>query len=97
MEVSERLRFFREKKGLTVNKLAIESGVSQSFVRELELGKKKPTVDTLAALCLPLGITLKEFFDDGAPSPCADSLDEAIFKLSPEQRKKLAEFLKTME
>ncbi len=96
MEVSERLKFFREKKGLTVNKLANESGVSQSFVRELELGKKKPTIDTLSTLCLPLGITLKEFFDDGTPSPCIDSLDEAIYKLSPEQRKRLAEFLKTI-
>lgn len=97
VEVKERIRYFREKKGMTVNKLANEAGVSQSFLRDIELGNKKPTVETLSALCWPLGITLKEFFDDGSPSPrLEDGLEEAIFKLSPEQRKRLADFLNSM-
>lgn len=97
MDVGERVKFFREKKGITVNKLAIEAGVSQSFLREIELGNKKPTIDTMSALCLPLGITMKEFFDDGTPSPrLEDGLDEAIFRLTPQQRKRLSEFIKSM-
>lgn len=97
MDVAERIRFFREKKGITVNKLANLAGVSQSFVREIELGQKKPTVDTLSALCDALGVTLKDFFDDAAFLPIRnDALSEAVFKLTPEQRKRLAEFIKSM-
>lgn len=97
LEVKERIRYFREKKGMTVNKLANEAGVSQSFLRDIELGNKKPTVETLSALCWPLSITLKEFFDDGSPSPRSeDGLEEIIYKLSPEQRKRLADFLNSI-
>lgn len=97
MDVAKRIKYFRERKGITVNKLANLSGVSQSFLREIELGNKKPTVETLSALCGAMGISLKEFFDDGTPSPLSkDGLDEAIFKLTPEQRKKLAEFMKSI-
>ena len=40
MDVGKRITFFREKKGITVNKLANLSGISQSFLRDIELGKK---------------------------------------------------------
>lgn len=97
MDVSERIRFLREKKGMTVNKLAITAGVSQSFLREIELGNKKPTVDTLSTLCNALDITLKDFFDDEKLSPARqDCLDEILFRLNPEQRKQLAEFIKSV-
>jgi transcriptional regulator with XRE-family HTH domain len=97
MDIAGRVKFFREKKGITINKLANIAGVSQSFLREIELSKKKPTVDTLSEICNALGITLKEFFDDATLSPAPDDgLSEAIFKLSPEQRKRLAEFIKSM-
>ena len=97
MDVSARIKYFREKKGITVNKLAITAGVSQSYLREVELALKKPTVDTVSLLCEALGITLKEFFDDGSPTLLsADGLEEAIFKLTPDQRKRLAEFIKSV-
>lgn len=92
MEIGKRLAFFRAGKGYTVNKLANLSGVSQSYLREIELGSKNPTVEFLSILCDTLGITLKEFFDD---SP-ADPLVEKIYQLTPRQRKALGEFLDSM-
>lgn len=71
MDVGERVKWFREKKGITVNKLANLAGISQSFLREIELGRKKPTVETLALVCEALGITLKDFFDDGTRFPAS--------------------------
>ncbi len=94
MDVGKRLTWFREKKGITVNRLANEAGISQSYVRDIELGNKKPTVETVSLLCDALGITLKDFFDDGTPSILEkDELSATVFRLAPEQRKKLAEFL----
>lgn len=98
MNVAERVTWFRKKKGFTVNKLANEAGISQSYLREIELGRKNPTVETLSLLCDSLEITLKEFFDDESSSPLeTDELASVIFKLSKEQRKRLAEFLKSMK
>ena len=89
MKVGERVTLFRQNKGYSVNKLANLSGVSQSYLREIELGKRNPTVEFLSLLCDSLGITLKEFFDD-QPS---DSIIEKIYQLTPKQRKALGNFL----
>lgn len=97
MDVSSRIKSLRVKKGLTVNGLAIKSGISQSFLREIELGNKKPTVETLSVLCDTLDISLKDFFDYDNGIKHMDELDEAIFRLNKEQRKKLASFLKSMQ
>lgn len=92
MEIGKRITFFRTSKGYSVNKLANLSGVSQSYLREIELGNKNPTVEFLFVLCDTLGVTLKEFFDDQP----ADSLISKIYQLTPKQRKTLGDFLDSM-
>jgi transcriptional regulator with XRE-family HTH domain len=95
--VAERIRFFRERKGITVNKLATTAGISQSFLRELELGNKKPTVETVSFLCDALDITLRDFFDDAVPSAILENdLIQQIYRLSPYQQQLLHDFLKTL-
>ena len=89
MKVGERVTLFRQNKGYSVNKLANLSGVSQSYLREIELGKRNPTVEFLSLLCDSLGITLKEFFDDQHSDP----IIEKIYQLTPKQRKALGNFL----
>ena len=92
MEVGKRIAFFRTSKGYSVNKLANLSGVSQSYLREIELGNKNPTVEFLSVLCDTLGVTLKEFFDDQP----ADPLVSKIYQLTPRQRKTLGDFLDSL-
>lgn len=92
MEVGKRITFFRTAKGYSVNKLANLSGVSQSYLREIELGNKNPTVDFLSVICDTLNITLKEFFDD-QPS---DPLIAKIYQLDPRQRRALGVFLDSL-
>ena len=92
MEVGKRIAFFRTSKGYSVNKLANLSGVSQSYLREVELGNKNPTVEFLSVWCDTLGVTLKEFFDDQP----ADSLISKIYQLTPRQRKALGDFLDSL-
>lgn len=92
MEVGKRIAFFRTSKGYSVNKLANLSGVSQSYLREVELGNKNPTVEFLSVLCDTLGVTLKEFFDNQP----ADPLISKIYQLTPRQRKALGDFLDSL-
>ena len=56
-----RIKELREAKGYTINKLASQAGISQSFLFVFELGNKKPTVDTLDAICWALDISLSDF------------------------------------
>ena len=51
MNVGERIKALREAKNLTVNKLANMAGISQSLLRDIELGNKKITVETLSYFC----------------------------------------------
>lgn len=93
MEIGKRIKFLREKKKITVNKLANLSGVSQSYLRDLELGNKQPTVEYLSYICEALGITLERFFADEKNE---NEITELITKLTPTQKEALISFLKTL-
>ncbi len=65
MEIGERLRSIREAKGMTIYKLSQETGIAHNHISDLERGARKPSVETLRRLVVPLGITLSELFSDG--------------------------------
>ena len=97
MDIGKRIAFFRNKKNYTVNRLATLAGISQSYLRDVELGKKNPTVEVLSYLCEALNISLRDFFDDETDSLLLnDPLLEKIYKLSPEQRNLLLNFLNSL-
>lgn len=96
MNVGERIKNLREQQNITVNKLANLAGVSQSYLREIELGLKQPTVEYLEYICFGLKISLKEFFTDNniGINPI---LISSIEKLSDEEQIKLAELINTLK
>ena len=94
MNIGERIKFFRLQKGITVNKLANISGISQSYMRDLELGKKQPTVEYLSYICDALDITLERFF---ANETSNNLLYDEIDSLNEVQKRSLFEFLKAMK
>ena len=64
LNIGQRIAYFRSAKGLSVNKLANLAGVSQSYLRDIELGNNNnPTVEILDCICQALNISMKEFFD----------------------------------
>lgn len=95
MNIGERISYFRKERKYSVNGLAMRSGVSQSYVRELELGHyENPTIEVLESLCGALGISLSEFFDEHKDLRTTnDSLIEEIELLNPAQRDLLRQFL----
>ena len=96
MNVGERIKELREMKGFTVNKLANLAGISQSYLRDVELGNKNPTVETLSYFCDALGVSLKDFFDD-TDNEISAFLKSELVKLSDEQQLRLAEFLRILK
>ena len=97
MEIGKRIIALREAKGWSTNRLANQCGLSQSFLRSVELGEKGISVESLSLLCDALGISLKTFFN--VPSQ-GDTPDEVLLRqldqLTPAQRASLSAFLNTM-
>lgn len=58
--VGENVRKARLAKGLTQEKLAELSGLTQQYISELENGKQNPTVITLYELGQQLGATVAD-------------------------------------
>ncbi|CAP57554.1 helix-turn-helix domain-containing protein [Gluconacetobacter diazotrophicus] len=57
------LTIWRERAGLMQKALAAASGVSQSYVNEIEAGKKPGSAATLAKLAATLGVSVDRLLD----------------------------------
>ena len=95
--VGERISYFRKKKNISTNKLANLSGISQSYLRDVELGNKNPTIEVIFQLCKSLDISLKDFFDDESSLLETDPLISSIYRLNERQRNALLAFLDSIE
>lgn len=62
MDIGTRISYFRNAKQYSVNRLATLAGISQSYLRDVELGKKNPTVEVLSYICDALDLSLRDFF-----------------------------------
>ncbi len=61
---AKRILYFCNKKKITVNKLSIICGITQSTLNNIINGQSKnPTISTIKKICDGLEISLWEFFD----------------------------------
>ena len=73
--IRQRILALCAQRGITVNRLATLSGVTQSTVNNIVSGRNhSATVATIKKLCDGLDITLRDFFD----APVFDSLEQVI-------------------
>jgi len=93
MDIAKRVKTTRENKGISVYKLAQLSGISATYLYEIELGKKQPTVEIISRICSALEISLKAFFAEGEGQaelpPATYRLVEKISNLSEDSIKYL--------
>ncbi len=96
-EIGKRITYYRGLKALTTTALAYKAGLSQSHLRDIEMGKKIPTVETMSYICDALDISLSEFFDDGAEKKFSDDpLVRELYRLSAYQRESLLLLMRSM-
>lgn len=98
MSIGSRISQLREAKGITTNRLANLCGISQSFLRSVELGEKGISVDNLQLICEALQIPLSVFFEE---EENAQTLDEELVsevkRLRPSQKRALLNFIRTLQ
>ena len=85
MDVGKRLQTIRQKKHISVYRIAQDTGVSTSHINSIERGEKNPSVETLSRLIEPLGVTMSEFFNE----------DTDVSYLNDEERE-VIEYFRTM-
>lgn len=62
--LGEKIKFLRQSKRLSQNKLSERSGVSQSYINELENGKKtNPTYELLQKIAQALEVPISDILE----------------------------------
>ncbi|KAA3531674.1 XRE family transcriptional regulator [Agrobacterium tumefaciens] len=79
--IGDRIKTLRAKNGLTLDRLAAESGVSRAMISRIERGEASPTASLLARICAALGLSLSGFFaeDKEAVSPLVKKRDQQLW------------------
>lgn len=63
--VRQRILDLCEANQITINKLALEAGLTQSTLNSIiNAGSNNPTLSTVSKICAGLEITVREFFND---------------------------------
>lgn len=60
--IAKTLESFRKEKNMSKSALADFAGVERGYIRDMEKGNRKPTVNTIFCICQALGINPLEFF-----------------------------------
>ena len=87
--VAKKIAALRENKNLTRNALANKAGISPTYIYQLEMGLKSPTVEYLSYICDALEITLSDFFKE--------SNEDDLIRLSARQQALLKDFIDSLK
>lgn len=60
MDIGERIKGFRKEKGLTQQELAKSTGLSRSYLSDVENNRKNPSIRTVESIAKKLNTTLCE-------------------------------------
>src|SRR5580692_1730040 len=63
--IGPRLRHHRQRRGISLRKLAAQADISPSALSQIELGRSLPTVGTLYAIVGALDVSFNQLLSDG--------------------------------
>ena len=77
VDVGERLRALRRSRRATLRTIAERSGLSESFLSQVERGRSSASIESLRRVADALGVSMADLFEpDGLPGPRVLRLDE---------------------
>jgi len=79
--IIDRIKVIRNKNGISQMELSLRSNISQSFIANLEKGKKQPSVLTLIRIADALNVNPQDFFPETIDSDKKEQIKEKIHKL----------------
>jgi len=100
MDTKIRIKELMDERGWTIYELSKRSGLAQTTISNMWKRNTEPTIPSLRAMCGGFGISLSQFFAKGNMVELTDEQKEFFNRcaaLSPEQKKLLAELVKSMK
>lgn len=91
-EIGRKIEKLRKERKMSQYQLAIDAGLSTSYIPDLEKGLKCPTVETLDNICYALHISLVEFFTE----PTESKSQNKLAALNDNQKRLLNDFLNSL-
>jgi len=84
--LGDTIRNLRKARGVSINKLSKDTGISLGYLSDLENNKfKNPTLDKLKTIADRLGVPVEDFFkDEISVTPKTD--EEFLYNLSADDR-----------
>jgi transcriptional regulator with XRE-family HTH domain len=79
--IIEKMKAIRIKNGVSQMDLSLRANLSQSFIANLEKGKKQPSVLTLIRIAEALNVNPQDFFPESIDSNTKEQTKEKIRKL----------------
>ncbi len=67
--IRDRISNLRVKKNVSEYKMSLDLGHSKSYIQSISSGRAAPSMSEFLYICEYLGVTPKEFFDEGIQSP----------------------------
>lgn len=64
MNIGQRIKDFRMKNDKTLVYVSEKTGISVSFLSDMEIGRTNPSVETIQKICNFWGVTLSKFFEN---------------------------------
>ncbi len=96
MDIISKIDKLRIERGWSVNRLAVEAGLTQSTLNNLFSRRNDPKISTLRAICEAFGITLSEFFSEENERSENDELLRRVDSLSVENKNALLVLLRNI-
>ena len=75
----ERIKILRKQKGVSARDMSLSIGQNATYINQIEIGRKLPSLQALFYICDYLKITPHQFFEDDNPAP--KMLEELIEEL----------------
>ncbi len=100
MNTNEKLQKLMKERGLTMYRLSVDSGLSQSTIANIFRRNTTPSVETLEMICKGFGITLSQFFAEGEMvemTPDLKELFDGWLSLNTEQKSAVLQMMKAMK
>ena len=101
-KLGEKIRSCRQQKGLTLETLAQQAGLSKSYLWELENREsQRPSAEKLQGIADVLGVDVSFFIDDSIDEPQDTHRDKQFFrnysKLDAESKERLQRILAALK
>lgn len=62
VQIGQLLKDLRDERGWSLREFGLIVGMNKTYLGDIELGKRNPTINSLEKIVAGYGLTLKEFF-----------------------------------